>query len=105
MSAREVSQLYVTTVMPLADGTNVTLDNLRASSVVYLSPGQTAQLVFQLDCGDDFSVALPDGSRTVLGGDYIISVSGHTPQDVKGLRSSNVVKTTVRLPQPSRVYH
>jgi len=95
-AAREVVQLYVS--VPAIAGLVTPLRSLQGFQVAALAPGAPQRVDFLLAYPGAFLTTAADGSRSVTGGSYAISVSGHQPDDALGAAQSNVVQTSVALP-------
>ena len=94
--AREVVQAYV--AVPRVAGLVTPAAKLCAFAVVELAAGAAATSVSFVVAPYDISTVSLSGERSVTGGEYTFSLSGHAPMDAQGAaRASNAVSVTVTV--------
>jgi beta-glucosidase len=98
LPCREATQVYVT-LPSVVPGLVVPIYSLAAFSSTELpSAGDPTHLHFAVPA-DAFLTTFANGTRALTGGSYTVAVSGHLPDDAKGIaQGSNVLTAQVPLP-------
>jgi beta-glucosidase len=94
-SCREVTQVYLT--LPAVAGLATPLYSLVAFASTELQPGGAPAVLSLSVSREDLLTTAADGSRSLTGGDYLLQVSGHLPDDELGAQQSNVLRQSISL--------
>ena len=94
-ACREVTQVYLT--LPAVPGLVTPIYSLVAFASTELQPGGAPTLLSLSISREDLLTTAADGSRSLTGGEYLLQVSGHLPDDELGAAQSNVLRQSISL--------